>query len=351
MHNSYQQISEPNNSVRLSDIAEATGFSLSTVSKALNGRSDVAESTRRIINAALNMKGYTKRNTARKKQHLIEVVFQDFDNIWALEVLRGVVKEAKKHDLGTITTISGDKKHPDNTWIDGVIHRQPVGVILIFSTITNEEQERLNSCGIPFVIFDPSGNPTLNSMSVQADNWTGGLTATRHLLSLGHTRIGIITGPSDMMCSRARFDGYATALAERGIDIDPALVTEGEFTTPGGYAQAMELLNDPLTRPTAIFAGSDLQAMGVYEAARQFELSIPNQLSVIGFDDIQTSEFLGPALTTIRQPLQDMASAATELIVKTINKLPAQRHIIMPTSLVLRQSTQALHPRERRTDP
>ena len=331
-----------NSNIRLSDIAKSTGFSLSTVSKALNGRSDVAESTRIIINAALQKKGYSKRANTRKKQRLIEVVFQDFDNIWALEVLRGVVKEAKKHDLGTITTISGNKQHPDSTWIDGVIRRQPVGVILIFSTISAEEQSRLESCDIPFVIFDPSGNPTLNSMSVQADNWTGGLLATRHLLSLGHTHIGIITGPADMLCSRARFDGYSAALAERGIDIDPALVTEGEFTTPGGYAQAMELLNDPNTRPTAIVAGSDLQAMGIYEAARQFELSIPKDLSVIGFDDIQTSEFLGPPLTTIRQPLQDMASAATELIVKAANNEPIQRHIIMPTSLVVRRSTQKL---------
>ena len=190
------------------------------------------------------------------------------------------------------------------------------------------------------MVFDPSGDPSDGCISVQADNWTGGVIATRHLLSLGHTRIGIIMGPDSMMCSRARFDGYSSALAEKGIAIDPELVTEGDFTTPSGYAQAMSLL-DNTHRPTAIFTGNDLQAMGVYEAARQLGLRIPEDISVVGFDDVQTAAFMGPALTTVRQPLKEMAGTATRMLIQaTQGESPSS--VILPTSLVVRNSTRAL---------
>ena len=290
--------------VRLSDIAKETGYSLSTVSKALNGRADVSEETRQTINAVLKRYGYSRKATSTKSQRIIEIVFQDFDNVWALEVLRGA--------------------------------------ILVFSSLTRIERNKLHSRGIPFVLFDPFGNPDPDTLSVQADNWTGGVIATRHLLALGHTRIGIITGPEEMMCSKARLDGYTSALAEHGIEADPELITEGDFTTSGGYAQSISLLKRP-NRPTAIFAGSDLQAMGVYEAARQLGLRIPEDLSVVGFDDVQTAAFLGPALTTVRQPLQDMARAAVRMLVEALSTGDViQPHIIMPTSLVVRNSTQQL---------
>ncbi len=209
-------------------------------------------------------------------------------------------------------------------------------------SLTRIERNKLHSRGIPFVLFDPFGNPDPDTLSVQADNWTGSVIATRHLLALGHTRIGIITGPEEMMCSKARLDGYTSAL-EHGIETDPELITEGDFTTSGGYAQSTSLLKRP-NRPTAIFAGSDLQAMGVYEAARQLGLRIPEDLSVVGFDDVQTAAFLGPALTTVRQPLQDMAArAAVRMLIEALSTDDViQPHIIMPTSLVVRNSTQQL---------
>lgn len=204
--------------VRLSDIAKETGYSLSTVSKALNGRADVSEETRQTINAVLKRYGYSRKATGAKSQRIIEIVFQDFDNVWALEVLRGVIREAKLHDLNVITTEGGNRQHPDSSWIDNMLRRQTDGAILVFSSLTRIERNKLHSRGIPFVLFDPFGNPNPDTLSVQADNWTGGVIATRHLLALGHTRIGIITGPEEMMCSKARLDGYTSALAEHGID-------------------------------------------------------------------------------------------------------------------------------------
>lgn len=223
-----------------------------------------------------------------------------------------------------------------------MLRRQTDGAILVFSSLTRIERNKLHSRGIPFTLFDPFGNPDPSALSVQADNWTGGIIATRHLLALGHARIGIITGPEKMMCSKARLDGYTSALVGEGIEANPEYITEGDFTTAGGYAQAISLLRQP-NRPTAIFAGSDRQAMGVYEAARQLGLRIPEDLSVVGFDDIQTAALLSPALTTVKQPLQDMARASVRMIVEALTTGDVlQPHIIMPTSLVVRNSTQQL---------
>ena len=241
-------------STQLADIAERTGYSLATVSKVLNGRSDVAAGTRRIIEEALRDRGYTKRISTTKNRKLIEAVFQNFDNIWSLEVLRGIVHEASAHEMSVVTTESGDRSHPDSRWVEGVLRRQPLGVVLIFSNLTESEKSRLQAFNIDYVTLDPAGDPSPDNLSVQADNWTGGIIATRHLLSLGHTRIGIITGPNSMLCSKARLDGYKAALDEHDIPFDPDLVREGDFSTAGGYLQGLSLLKNSAKRPTAIFA-------------------------------------------------------------------------------------------------
>ena len=290
MASAEQRKSNGENKVKLADIAKQTGYSLATVSKALNGKADISEAARQAIDKALKDNGYIRRVSPSRKQRTIEVVFRDFETIWALEVLRGIITEAKPHNINVMVAESGDRQHPDSSWVEGIIDRQPIGAILVFSNLTDKERSMFQSHGIPFVVFDPSGNPALDDLSVQADNWMGGVIATRHLLELGHKRIGIITGPDEMLCSRARLDGYSAALAERNIPTSPELITEGDFTTPGGYEGAMALLEDEQSRPTAIFAGNDLQAMGVYEAARQLKIRIPEDLSIIGFDDIQMKD-------------------------------------------------------------
>ncbi|WP_018143520.1 LacI family DNA-binding transcriptional regulator [Alloscardovia criceti] len=335
---------EPTRRKQLSDIALETGFSLATVSKVLNGRSDVASQTREIIAQALIDNHYVRRNNPSTQSEYIEVVLQSFDTVWSLEVLRGVLNAAKSLGLSVITTESGNRSHPDASWIDGVIRRSPHGVILVFSKLTNEEHKRLDEHHIPYVILDPAGNPNSQDSSVQADDWNGGLTATRYLIAQGHKDIGIITGPHTMLCSRARFDGYKAALAEADIEYNPAFTDEGDFTVDGALQVALKLLKDPNHRPTAIFGSSDLQCMGIYEAARQLNISIPEELSVVGFDDIQTAQYLSPQLTTVRQPIEDMAQAALQMIVKS-HENPQDytpQRAILPTVLIERDSTAPL---------
>ena len=213
MTSAEQRKSNGENKVKLADIAKQTGYSLATVSKALNGKADISEAARQAIDKALKDNGYIRRVSLSRKQRTIEVVFRDFETIWALEVLRGIITEAKPHNINVMVAESGDRQHPDSSWVEGIIDRQPIGAILVFSNLTDKERSMFQSHGIPFVVFDPSGNPALDDLSVQADNWMGGVIATRHLLELGHKRIGIITGPDEMLCSRARLDGYSAALA------------------------------------------------------------------------------------------------------------------------------------------
>ncbi len=337
--------SAPANKPTLTEIADAHGYSLSTVSKVLNGYSDVSSQTRKKLGTILRESGYTLTSRTRRTSNTIEVVSQTVDNMWSLEILRGIIKTSSSMDYSIVLTESQDRLRPNAGWIDDVIRRRPHGIILIFSDLIPTERERLNSMDIPYVILDPATkNMLTDSHSVQADNWTGGILATQHLLSLGHRKIGIITGPLSIMCSQARLDGYKTALSKTGVEFDPNLVREGDFLTPGGKECAMSLLTEE--HPTAIFACNDLQALGVYEAARQLGIRIPEDLSVVGFDDLQMTEIVSPPLTTVRQPLEEMGSTATEMIINFDKRMPhAIQSRILPTTLVRRKSTRELSKR------
>ncbi len=175
--------------------------------------------------------------------------------------------------------------------------------------------------------------------SIGATNWNGGLAATRHLLGLGHRRIAVVGGPADILCSRARMDGYRAAMDAAGVAIDPDLVSHGEFQVEEGVRKGRALLrrSDP---PTAVIAGNDLQALGVYQAAREARLHIPEDLSVVGFDDLPVAQWVGPPLTTVRQPLVEMAIAAAELVLAMARgEQPGQTRVELATELVVREST------------
>ena len=200
-------------------------------------------------------------------------------------------------------------------------------------------RSQLKASGIAFVVVDPTGEPLHDTPSIGATNWSGGLAATRHLLGLGHRRIGVITGPQEILCSRARLDGYRAAMDAADVPVDPSLIGYGDFHVRSGVEQARAMLRlvDP---PTAIFAGNDLMALGVYQAAREARLHIPDDLSVVGFDDLPVAGWVGPPLTTVRQPLADMAVSAARLVLQLARgEEPAQTRVELATELVLRGST------------
>lgn len=325
--------------VKLNELADEAGVSLSTVSKVLNGRSDVAAATRARVEAILDRQGYQRRVGLSNRAALIELVFPELETAWAMEIIRGVENIARSNGLSVVLTESGDRHSPGNDWVDGVLRRRPVGVVLVFSDLAEEAKAKLKSRAIPFVIIDPAGDPAADVPSVGSANWTGGLMATRHLIELGHKRIAAITGRDDMMCSFARVDGYRSAMSSAGLTVDETLVRFGDFRVDGGRAIALELLSRP-DRPTAIFAGSDLQALGVIEAARTLGLRVPTDLSIVGYDDLALAQWSSPALTTIHQPLTAMAEEAARLVVRMSDApLDTIPRMDLATRLVVREST------------
>lgn len=328
-----------NPTTRIADIAERAGVSVPTVSKVINGRSDVSAETRRRVEAIIREHGYRRSERSSRSAPLIELIFHELESEWALEIVRGVERVAGDHQLAVVLSEMQGRRTPGRGWIEGVLARRATGVIAVFSDLSDSLRTQLTARNIPYVVVDPTGEPLHDTPSIGATNWNGGLTATRHLLSLGHRRIGVIGGPEGILCSRARLDGYRAAMDEAGVAIDPQLISHGRFHVEEGIETGRALLRLP-DRPTAIFAGNDLQALGVYQAAREARLHIPEDLSVVGFDDLPVAQWVGPPLTTVRQPLMDMAAAAAEMVIAMARgEEPAQTRIELATELVIREST------------
>ena len=324
----------------LAAIAAEAGVSLPTVSKVVNGRPDVAAATRARVEELLEQHQYPRNGVrAQRRSGLIDLVVIGLDSPWALEILRGVEEWGSAHSTAiAVSSVRHGDARPAS-WTSAIASHHSDGVILVTTVLTNSQVGQLRGAGIPLVVIDPANTPPPDIPSVGATNWAGGLDATEHLLSLGHRRIGAITGFADMLCSLARLDGYRSGLERAGVAADPDLIKYGDFEHEGGFARAAELLDLP-DRPTAIFAGSDQQAFGVYEAARQRGLRIPDDLSVVGFDDLPVSRWASPPLTTVRQPLTEMGSTAAQMIGDLINGVPLRTsRVELSTELHVREST------------
>jgi LacI family transcriptional regulator len=324
----------------LATIAAEAGVSLPTVSKVVNGRPDVAPDTRARVEQLLDRYHYSRSGLRKSRRFgLIDLVFNGLDSPWAIEILRGVEEWGALHETAIAVSAVRHGDARPASWTSALASHQTDGVILVTSELTELQVRQLRSAGIPLVVIDPANTPPQEIPSVGATNWAGGLAATEHLLGLGHRRIAAITGPAGLLCSLARVDGYRSALERAGIAFEPALVRYGDFQHEGGFARAVELLAlaEP---PTAIFAGNDQQAFGVYEAARRRELRIPEDLSVVGFDELPVARWASPPLTTVRQPLAEMGSAAAQMLGELIDGLPLRSsRMELSTELIVREST------------
>ena len=322
-------------------VARLAGVSAPTVSKVLNGRSGVAPDTRRRVEAALREHGYRRPGNLVQAAHL-EVVFHETLSSTAINVLHGVELIAGAHSLAVSFTDALHQASLGRVWAREVLARRPVGVIAVQLGLSSDQHALLATSGIPVVALDPDSEPEHPIPSVTATNSSGAIAATRHLLELGHRRIAVLSGPADRLCARARLEGARTAMAAAGTPLDERLVGVGQwFAFEDGLSYGRELLRLP-DRPTAVLCGNDLQALGIYEAVRQAGLRIPDDLSVVGFDDITYSRWCGPPLTTVRQPLVEMGAAAAELALElAAGRSPAQPRLELTTTLIVRDSTAA----------
>jgi LacI family transcriptional regulator len=330
----------PSRRVTIAEIAASAGVSVPTVSKVLNGRADVAEATRRRVQQVMVDRGYQRRASgAQRPVGLIDMVVPSLDSPWAVEVLRGAEAEARK--VGSQIVLSSTQGAPagDRRFIDRLATRRSDGLVLVISEAAPEAVEQLAALHTPVVLLDPVGGSDPSFATVGATNWAGGRYAVEHLVDLGHRRIAVLSGRPQLMCSQERVEGYRAALGRAGIAVDERLVYFGDFRTSGGRAGARTVLDLP-EPPTAIFAGSDMQAFGVYQEAAARGLRIPDDLSVVGFDDIAFSELTTPPLTTVRQPLARMAAEAVRLLVAAGDGMPGPPpRVELATHLFVRGST------------
>jgi DNA-binding LacI/PurR family transcriptional regulator len=322
--------------VTISYIAETAGVSIPTVSKVLNGRSGVAAETRARVEAMISRHGYRKSSTIQRS-NIMELVVDDLVHMWGVEIIRGVQQVVREHRIGLVLTEFGPERNTIRYWIDDTLARRPACLVTV-AQLSESDRNQLRARGIPFVVLDPSTELPDDVPFVGATNWSGGRSAARHLITLGHRRIAMISGHGQLYCE-ARLDGYRSALQAAGLPPHTDLVVRAELTQSDGYRAALDLLNRP-ERPTAVFACNDLQALGAYQAARSLGLRIPADLSVVGFDDLPIAAMVDPPLTTVHQPLTEMAMAATELALSLgRGETTSQLGLELATTLTVREST------------
>jgi LacI family transcriptional regulator len=326
--------------VTITAIAREAGVSVPTVSRVVNGRSDVAPETRARVEELLRQYGYRRRTSAPgERAALLDLVFNDLDSPWAVEIIRGVEEVAHAAGVGTVISAIHDRAGAARQWMTNLRARASDGVILVTSVLEPVLHKELHRLGVPIVVVDPAGAPALNAPTIGATNWAGGLAATEHLLELGHRRIGFIAGPPRLLCSRARLDGYRAALESAGMPVDEALTVPGDFYHESGFTGCDKLMRLP-DPPTAVFAASDQMAMGAIEALRRRGLRVPQEVSVVGFDDLPEMRWSAPPLTTVRQPLAEMGKVAARTVLRQARgKEIDSPRVELATELVVRAST------------
>jgi len=334
----------PRKSVTIHDVAEAAGVSVSTVSRVLNDKDDVAVETYVKVQNVIQELGYASSLAARgmrsRRTNVIGLIMPDVASPYCVEVLQGVNKAIAKLDYDLLVYTNGDVRK--NTSADQECYFVALlnggitdGVIVVTPVATNF------STAAPVVAIDPN-NESPECPAVLATNWKGAMQAMEYLVGLGHSRIGHITGRLELVSAMRRLQGYKDELTAAGIPIDEELIRVGDYTTETavGCTRMLLGLQNP---PTAIFAANDMSAMGVYIAAKETGVRIPEDLSVVGFDNLRDATYLDPPLTTIDQFVTEMGTVATEMVVKFINgdSMEGNLHKFQ-TQLVIRNSCKCM---------
>lgn len=328
----------------LATIASVAGVSVATVSKVVNGRPDVAPSTRALVQDLLHEHSYVARRIDTARAPSIELLFHGRMSAYSLEILQGVVDAAVEIDVDVVVTrrqpgARGGGAIGSAQWARRLTAVGRQAVIAVATELAPGDLTALARAGVPMVVIDPLNMPRARLISVGSTNFAGGLTATQHLLDLGHRRIAYIGGPPSAACNQARLHGYRGAMEAAGAKVAKGYVRTGTFSYEDGIVEGGALLDLPRP-PTAIFAGNDESALGVLEAARARGLRVPGDLSVVGFDDTEAARVASPPLTTVAQPLRRMGAVA----LRTALRLAAgqrvdSHHVELATELVVRAST------------
>lgn len=328
--------------VTIRDVAMRAGVSPTTVSHVINATRPVSEGVRARVEAAMTELGFQPnalaRSLRRKRTHTLGMIVPDSANPFFAEVGRGIEDTSFAAGYSVMLCNSDGDARRELLYIDLLIQKQVDGVLLVPTGDQGELAAALQLRNIPVVVLDRDV-PGAAIDRIHIDNVAGGYLATRHLIDLGHRRIGYIGGPPHLSPVPGRSTGYRQALQEAGLPLDAELIAFGNFRDTGGYEGAQTLLALP-NPPTAIFAGNDLMAIGALAAAREHGIRVPDGLSIIGFDDIHLARYVNPPLTTVAQPKYELGVIAAELLFARLHTpaLPPQLRLLQ-AELVMRHST------------
>jgi LacI family transcriptional regulator, galactose operon repressor len=329
--------------VTIREVAELAGVSIATVSRVLNGRDDVSPETRELVSAVIREQGYSANRSARSlsagRTGLVGVLVPLVFPAYFSAILSGAAEALSEQDLRVVLSPTGHEHDREVSLLDRLVHGQTDGALIILPEESSEELERLQDEGYRFVVVDPLEPLNEKIPSVSAAHASGADQAMKHLLGLGHRRIAAITGPRGWVATEDRVRGYYAALAGAGIVPDPDLEVEADFEIVDGLEAGGTLLDLP-DPPTAIFAFNDNIAIGVVQAARARGVRVPDDLSIVGFDDVEGATIVTPALTTVRQPLAEMGRTAVSLLMRLLERQRFETlHVELATRLVVREST------------
>jgi LacI family transcriptional regulator len=326
--------------VRIQDVARAAGVSISTVSRVLNDKDDVAPETYQKVQDVIEELSYTSSLAARsmrsRRTNVIGLIMPDVEGPFAIQVMRGINQAITELGYDLIVYTGGDIKKKSSA------DREQRYVSLLNSGITDgvivvTPAATTFSTASPVVVVDPN-NVSPDCPAVIAANRAGALVAMEYLISLGHRRIGFIGGRPELQSAVQRLQGYKDGLRQAGIPLDPELIQAGDYTTGTGMICAQKLLNLP-DPPTAIFAANDQSAIGVIKAAQEAGLRVPDDLSLVGFDNIPEAVYVNPGLTTVEQSIDKMGYVATEMLVSLIQGESLDSNLYeMRTHLIIRDS-------------
>jgi len=325
------------------EIANAAGVSIATVSRVLNDRPDVSPATREVVLRVAREQGFSMNRNARAlsggRTGLIGVTLPMVHVEYFSRILWGASEALYEHDMRTVLCPTMHERDREVTLLEQLLQGTTDGALLLLTKESNDALRALERKGYPFVVLDPRHPVGEGTPVVSAAHWAGAKAATEHLLALGHRRIAAITGPHGWVASVHRLDGFQTALAGAGVLADPRLIAKGNFTSESGHAAATALL-DLDEPPTAIFAFNDEMAVGTIRAAAERGLRVPEDLSIVGFDDVEKAELVTPALTTVRQPLAEMGRLAVSLLTRLLERQPIEAmRVELATKLIVRDST------------
>jgi LacI family transcriptional regulator len=335
---------KPDSRVTILDVAAQAGVSSGTVSRVINGDVHVRPQTRERVLQVMHDLRYSANRQARSlaggKTDVIGLIVPDLGTAYIGEIIRGIDMELGLTGLDLILYTTHRTASKEANYVANLAQGMVDGLLLVLPRSPADYIEALTRRGFPFVLVDHQGTGR-TCPAVGATNWQGAYDATQYLLQLGHTRIGFITGSMDLGCSQDRLAGYRAALRDHRLPARPELEYEGDFLQPDGYAGGSAFL-DLAEPPTAIFASNDVMAMGVMDAVRNRGLRIPDDISVVGFDNIPQSAVVFPPLTTVEQPLEQMGRAATQMLLRILKRREeTMGRMELPTQLVVRSSSSA----------